>query len=131
MNRSKTIAAVLLTVAIALIWVIGGCSGGGTGTGLQPGRGAVSGRIVDINSRQGIGEMTVAIGGQQAVSQTPGGSFTVMNISPGQHEIIVTETTLFVLPPGPPMYVTVQAGTFTNLAAPIYVIDPNYVPPSR
>jgi len=72
--------------------------------------------------------MTITIGGQPGVSQTPDGSFIVSNIIPGNHQIVVTPTALFIPVPGPPMYVSVQADTYTHLADPIYVIDPNYVP---
>ncbi len=128
--RSKTVLAVLLSTAIGVVWVVGGCGGGSTGGGLQAGKGAVSGRIVDINSGQGIGGMSVTIGGQTDVSQTPDGSFIVRNIVPGTHDIVVTETQLFVLV-GPIPPVVVPADATVNLSDPICVIDPNYLPPGR
>ena len=128
--RGKTVIIAILTAATVLVWIVAGC-GGGAGGGLQPNRGGVTGRIVDVVSLQGIGNMTVTIGGQPGVSQTPDGSFIVSNIIPGNHQIVVTPTALFVPVPGPPMYVSVQADTYTNLPGPIYVIDPNYLPPSQ
>ncbi len=90
--------------------------------------GGVTGRIVDVVSLQGIGNMTITIGGQQGVSQAPDGSFIISNIIIGNHQVVVTPTAQFVPVSAAPIYVSVQAGTYTNLPDPIYVIDPNYIP---
>lgn len=131
MIRSKSVPIAVVVTAVVVVWVLQGCGGGGTGTGLPRGRGGIIGQVVDVATGQGIGNMTVTIGGQQGVSATPDGAFTVRNIVPGTHSIAVTETELFVLVPGPPVYVSVQADNFTNLAGPIYIIDRNYLPPGR
>ena len=131
MIRSKLFVTVALLTAIAMVWILPGCGGNSAGPGTQAGKGAVTGWIIDVVTSQGIGNITVVIGGENGVSATPDGSFTVRNIEPGIHDIIVNPTALFVAPPGPPVQVTVQAGTVTALPGPIAVIDPNYVPPGR
>ncbi len=136
MIRSRMLCIICVMVMLVLAWIAQGCGGGGAG-GVRPeaGKGAVTGRMVDITSGHGIGNMQVTIGGRTATSDADpnnsvaDGTFTVMNITPGTYPIQVAETALFVLPPGPPMYVTVQADTTYTLAGPIYIIDPNYLPP--
>ncbi len=135
MIRSRRLCGIYVIVMLVLAWIAQGCGGGAGGVRPETGKGAVTGRIVDITSGQGIGNMQITIGGRTAISDADpnnsvaDGTFTVMNITPGTYPIQVTETELFVLLPGPPMYVTVQADTTHTLAGPIYIIDPNYLPP--
>ena len=122
-NNTKIAVAAIAVVAIADV-VIAGCGGGAAG---PTNVGSVTGYILDIVSDDGIGNMVVTIGGRQGTSDAGlGGFFTVSNIPPGDHDVLVTPTPLFTPIGGSPVdEVPVTANT-TYYMGIILVIDPQY-----
>ncbi len=80
-NKQWTIVVIIAAVAI-VGWVIAGCGGGGSATG-------VSGSVVIIDSvpPEPAGGVTITVGGQQAVSDNDG-SFTVTGVPAGTWEVV-------------------------------------------
>jgi len=115
---------VLMGVVVCTL-IITGCGGGGNaGT-----TGIVTGYVKDAASGLGISGLTVTIDGRSGRTSADG-AFTVRGIPPGDYQLQVVPTELFVMVPGDPIIVTVVAGTTTVLPAPVLVIDPDNLPPN-
>ncbi len=126
MHNSRQWTIVVLIAAVALAgWLIAGC-GGGDGT--EPaGTGSVSGSIVLLDSGAPVGGVTVAVDGQQSVSDDVDGSFTVTGVPAGTWEVVATSGLWQQV--GDPPEVVVVAGQTTALGAPILMTTSGPPPP--
>jgi len=115
------LAAVCIGTIAAAFLV--GCGGGNDDVGPVAATGTVSGRILHLNTDQGLGGVTVAVGGRTAVSDNQG-NFAVTNVPVGNNQVLtITPPTWLALPIMDQITVNVYEGQNTALAAPIRLID--------
>ena len=126
MHNSRQWPIVVVIAAVALTgWLIAGCGGGG---GTEPaGTGSVSGSIVLLDSGEPVGGVTVAVDGQQSVSDDVDGSFAVTGVPAGTREVVATSALWQQV--GDPPEVVVVAGQTTALGAPILMTTSGPPPP--
>ena len=121
-----------LLAALAIVAVVGCGGGGGGGGGPTPAQtGSVSGEVRNFYPpNEGLGNVTVTVGGQNAVSDA-NGRFQVTGIAPGRHTLTITPPSWLAVPPGTEtISVDVLAGQDTELTDAIMLIDSADLPPA-
>ena len=124
----------IMTIGIAALIVTGlpGCGGGGNGGGEDDNTGSVSGQVLYFISDQGLGGVTLTVGGKSAVSTAGAGNFTITGIAPASNQVLtvtIPPDTSLALPSDEPILVDVTANETYPLAAPIRLIDSGDKPP--
>ncbi len=126
MNRRRLWLTVVGVIAVLLgALMLSGCGSGGGETG-----GEVTGRIVDVTSGLGIGNVVVTVAGQSGTSTTPDGRFRITKIRPaGNYALQVQPGVVFVAVPGPQVRVNVPASGAVEVGT-VVVIDRALLPPA-
>ncbi|HCU37886.1 MAG TPA: hypothetical protein DGT21_21345 [Armatimonadetes bacterium] len=123
----QLLAAVCIGTIVAAFLV--GCGGGNNNAGPINPTGTVSGRIMHFDTDQGLGGVTVTVGGRTAVSDNSG-NFTVTNVPVGNNQVVtITPPEWLALPGGVQITVNVYQGQNTALADPIRLVNSGEYPP--
>jgi len=123
----QLLTAVCIGTVVAAFLV--GCGGGGDDVGPVAATGTVSGQIKHIGTDQGLGGVTVTVGGRTAVSDN-NGNFTVTNVPVGNNQVVtITPPEWLALPGTTQITVNVYEGQNTALADPIQLVDAGEFPP--
>ena len=125
MNRRRLWLIGGLLAALVVAVALSGCGGSDDNTGGGTG---ISGRVVDVTSNLGIGNVVVTAGGKSATSSSTDGSFLIRGLTAGTYALTVTPSAIFVPVPGPVPHVTVVKDAVTNVGE-VLIIDPSLVPP--
>jgi len=128
-KRNLWQAVVAISIVVLLAAVLAGCGGDDNADPVVPATGTVSGQIRHFQTDQGLGGVTVTVGGQNAVTDA-NGNFIVQNVPVGNNQVVtITPPEWLALPNGDAILVDVQQGQDTTLNAPILLINAGELPP--
>lgn len=127
-----------------LMSVVVGCGGSGGGGAVHPPdahTGAVAGRVLDFNSEQPLGGVTITVvytitvdGKQRVVEKSAqtdaNGNFSITGVDPGSGRLVqFAPQEWLAVPSSKAIYVDVVAGRTTQLPAPVMLIAAGEFPP--
>ncbi len=108
---------------------LAGCGGDDDNGGPINPTGTVSGQIKHMGTDQGLGNVTITVGGRTAVSDN-NGNFTVTDVPVGNNQVVtITPPEWLALPGDLQITVNVYEGQDTSLPDPIRLVNSGEYPP--